>query len=119
VDLAKTDTVCVDDLASPDYGKVAPRSSLPAGTKGEAMSKEALYRRGLIIEAPADRTTKTGSCIFFHVWRGEDRPTAGCVALAEQDVAHLQAQARPDTVVAILPRGDLHRFAACLPSSAD
>jgi L,D-peptidoglycan transpeptidase YkuD (ErfK/YbiS/YcfS/YnhG family) len=119
LDLTQGDPICVDDLNSADYGRIADRSQLTPGAKGEVMAKEALYRRGLVIETPVDRAKRSGSCIFFHVWRGPDRPTVGCVALAENDVAYLQRAAKPGAVVAILPRTALFRYSACLPGSAD
>ena len=57
---------------------------------GEDMRKIDLYRRGLVVDYPTDRAARAGSCIFIHVWRGEGRGTAGCVALPEARVAALQ-----------------------------
>jgi L,D-peptidoglycan transpeptidase YkuD (ErfK/YbiS/YcfS/YnhG family) len=47
-----------------------------------------------------------GSAIFFHIRRGENKPSSGCTTLAEQDLVQLirwlRADARPR--YALLPK---------------
>lgn len=113
------ETLCVDDPASPAYNAIAPRRSLPQGTRGEDMGAEPLYRRGLVVDYPSDRASRAGSCIFLHVWRGAAAGTAGCIALPEARVAALQRFLTPDaSVIAILPEGTGDRFGGCLPRTA-
>ena len=42
-----------------------------------------------------------GSAIFIHVWRGPRRPTAGCVALARQDLLWIAPRIRHQTRLVI------------------
>lgn len=109
------DTVCVDEPTSPAYSTITSRKLVGPDVSGEDMRKVALYRRGLLVDYPTDRAARAGSCIFIHVWRGEGRGTAGCVALPEARVAALQEFAQAGAVIAILPRDALDRFAGCLP----
>lgn len=103
---------CVDDPLSPEYDHIVLR--LPPGTKGEDIAASRLYRRGLLVKYNGDRNTKSGSCIFIHVWSSERGRTLGCVALAEHDVADLQKRAAiGPTILAILPgpkAGDLLKY---------
>jgi L,D-peptidoglycan transpeptidase YkuD (ErfK/YbiS/YcfS/YnhG family) len=49
--------------------------------------KDGQYRFGVVIEYNMNPVISgRGSAIFLHVWRGPDKPTAGCVALSEPDV---------------------------------
>jgi L,D-peptidoglycan transpeptidase YkuD (ErfK/YbiS/YcfS/YnhG family) len=107
---------CVDDVRSPAYGTIVPRKVAGPAMSGEAMWTVPLYRRGLFVDYPANRSEKGGSCVFVHIWRGPTSGTAGCVALAEDGVKSLQAFAKPGSAaIAILPKAALARFAGCLP----
>jgi L,D-peptidoglycan transpeptidase YkuD (ErfK/YbiS/YcfS/YnhG family) len=111
----RDDTVCVDASSSPAYSTITSRKVVGPSVSGEDMRRIDLYRRGLVVDYPTDRAARAGSCIFVHIWRGEGRGTAGCVAMPEARVAGLQDFAIRGTVIAILPRAALDRFAGCLP----
>jgi L,D-peptidoglycan transpeptidase YkuD (ErfK/YbiS/YcfS/YnhG family) len=107
---------CVDDARSADYGAIVPHAPAGKAVSGEKMCTVPLYRRGLTIDYPLNRAEKAGSCVFVHVWRSPRSGTAGCVALAEDNVKALQEWAKPGTaVIGILPTTAFQRFAACLP----
>jgi L,D-peptidoglycan transpeptidase YkuD (ErfK/YbiS/YcfS/YnhG family) len=36
-----------------------------------------------------DPVPGAGSCIFLHIWRGSNEPTAGCTAMAESTILQL------------------------------
>lgn len=42
-----------------------------------------------------------GSCIFLHVWRGSGEATAGCVALARENLLEVLKEADADTYIRI------------------
>ena len=44
-----------------------------------------------------------GSAVFLHVWRGADRPTAGCVALSLENLLWVLAHWQADSRVIIQP----------------
>jgi L,D-peptidoglycan transpeptidase YkuD (ErfK/YbiS/YcfS/YnhG family) len=111
----RDDTVCVDAPSSPAYSTITSRKLVGPNVSGEDMRRIDLYRRGLVVDYPTDRAARAGSCIFIHVWRGEGRGTAGCVAMPEARIAALQDFAMQQAVIAILWRGALDRFAGCLP----
>jgi D-alanyl-D-alanine dipeptidase len=114
--LSPDDGFCVDDVRSSQYGEIVSRSVAGRSTSGEEMWKVPLYRRGLVVDYPANRTAKGGSCVFVHVWRSPMSGTAGCVALAEDGLKVLQEWAKPGAaVIGILPQAATERFAACLP----
>jgi L,D-peptidoglycan transpeptidase YkuD (ErfK/YbiS/YcfS/YnhG family) len=109
---------CVDDPSSPLYGRIVPRSTVGKKVSGEDMAAFPLNKRGIVISYPSNREAKGGSCIFVHVWGGDGVGTAGCVALPEARVEHLQdwVRKRRHAAIAILPASALARFKDCLPS---
>ncbi len=70
------------------------------------------YVQGFVIEHNAAAAPRGGSCIFAHVWKSPDTPTAGCTAM---DAAHMQSllawldpAARP--VFVLLPQAEHARL---------
>jgi D-alanyl-D-alanine dipeptidase len=107
---------CVDDTRSSFYGSIVPRAVAGKAMSGETMWTVPLYRRGLLVDYPANRYQKAGSCVFVHVWRGPQSGTAGCVALTEDGVKQLQSWAKRGTAaIGILPKAGFDRFQQCLP----
>jgi L,D-peptidoglycan transpeptidase YkuD (ErfK/YbiS/YcfS/YnhG family) len=113
--LVPEESFCVDDVRSTDYGRIVPHALAGKAVSGEKMWTVPLYRRGLTIDYPLNRAEKAGSCVFVHVWRSPRSGTAGCVALAEDNVKAMQEWAKPGTaVIGILPKAAFERFAGCL-----
>lgn len=118
VHLKKGEHFCVDDPGSPYYGAIVSKEKAGKGVSGEDMAVISLYRQGLFLDYPANRETKGGSCIFVHVWRAKNKPTVGCVALAEDDVKDLQRwSAAKVTVMGILPEKAWPELRPCFPGA--
>jgi L,D-peptidoglycan transpeptidase YkuD (ErfK/YbiS/YcfS/YnhG family) len=79
----------VDDPDSPQYNIWV--SGTPNAKSFEKMKrKDHLYKMGLVVEYNTDPIVKGGgSAIFFHIWRKPGSFTAGCVAMAEEDIAKI------------------------------
>ncbi len=84
-----SDDFWVDDVNSPNYNKWVHGD--PKAKSFERMHRpDPLYSAGVIVEYNTDPVVKgAGSAIFMHVWRSPDKPTAGCVAMAEANVLAL------------------------------
>ena len=94
-------SVCVDDPGSAYYNLVFDPDTLPESARGakdwnsaEAMRRDLahgdeLYRWGVVVRYNDERVPGAGSCIFLHVWRGPESPTAGCTAMAEEELLFL------------------------------
>ncbi len=115
----RSDTVCVDDSASPAYNTITTRDRVGPRVGVENMSRmQPMYRRGIVVDYPTDARARAGSCIFIHVWKTPATGTAGCVALPEARVEALQDFVAPGAAIAILPRTALGRLPGCLPDVA-
>lgn len=106
--------VCIDDPESARYGQVYQTSEDSILPSHEKMWETALYRQGLVVEAPVSQEARSGSCIFLHVWRDPGQPTSGCVAADGAVVRSLQEELNGHrAAIAILPRDAAARYAGC------
>ena len=76
----------VDDPSSRFYNQLVDTLSLEVKdwTSSEKMQREdELYHLGLVIQHnPIPAIPGSGSCIFMHTWRGNEKGTYGCTALS-------------------------------------
>ncbi len=84
----------VDDAGSPDYNKFVtipnPADPPPWFDKMKMRQGDFAYRGLVEIRHNADPPEPgAGSAIFFHLRRGENRPTSGCTTMAEPDLVRL------------------------------
>ncbi|MGD9784969.1 MAG: L,D-transpeptidase family protein [Hyphomicrobiaceae bacterium] len=109
--------VCVEEPTSRSYGRIVPGSTVEPGVRYDEMAKEALYRRGFVVDYPADGANEAGSCIFLHVWRRPDKGTAGCVGMEEADVTALRTwvSAKPSAIAILTPEAKSRFTPGCLP----
>ena len=98
--------VCIDDVTHPAYNHIVDAATTaPAWKSAEQMvRKDALYDVVVVVdfnnaEGTTPATPKAGSCVFLHVWRAADKGTAGCTAMARNNldvvVAWLDAAKHP------------------------
>ena len=84
---ANQELICVDDTGSLHYNQVLSLQNAAQPKSFEWMRrKDDLYKIGLVVEHNSAAVKGAGSCIFFHVRKSEDAPTAGCSAMREEDL---------------------------------
>lgn len=114
----------VDDAKSAHYNQVvSAKIETPDWTSAEEMRRDDdLYSRVVVVDhngGAADRVFGAkpipgrGSCIFLHVWRGPESPTAGCVSMSftNMDELTLWLQPSANPVIVILTHDDYRRLA--------
>ena len=84
----------IDDVSSPDYNRFVmiadPAKPPPWFEKGKMRHNDFAYRWLVEIRHNSDPPVAgDGSAIFFHIRRGENRPTAGCTTMAEENLVRL------------------------------
>lgn len=97
----------VDDSTSLQYNQWVT-GPVPGVSHEVLRRRDGLYRYAVVIEYNTDPVVAhMGSAIFMHVWRAADKPTAGCVAMAENDllkfIAWLDARQNP-VIILVDPR---------------
>ena len=83
---ATKDLLCVDDSSSKHYNTLVshPRD-MPKSY--ELMRREDhQYELGVVIAHNTQAIKQRGSCIFMHVYKSKDAPTAGCSAMSKEDI---------------------------------
>lgn len=84
---------CVDDPAAPAYNQLLkappqPGDGGPPWASAEVLRRgDDLYRYLIVVRYNMDRPRPgAGSCIFIHLHSAPGAPTAGCTAMAEEDL---------------------------------
>jgi L,D-peptidoglycan transpeptidase YkuD (ErfK/YbiS/YcfS/YnhG family) len=81
------DDIWVDDPQADDYNRWVKKSETRAASYEIMKRDDNLYKYGIVIEYNTSPVIKGyGSAIFLHIWKGESFPTAGCVAVSEEDI---------------------------------
>jgi L,D-peptidoglycan transpeptidase YkuD (ErfK/YbiS/YcfS/YnhG family) len=117
------DDYCIDVVASPLYNRIVDAKTVGAAAiagSTEPMRRDLhldgdqLYRIGFVIEHNPRGQAAAGSCIFAHVWRSPNAPTAGCTAMADAALERLLAWLEPDAepLFVLLPVPEYERLRA-------
>jgi L,D-peptidoglycan transpeptidase YkuD (ErfK/YbiS/YcfS/YnhG family) len=82
--------LCIDDSHSKHYNTLL-KSTHPEHFKSfEYMKRQdRLYALGIFVGHNQQQTKQAGSCIFIHIQRGENSPTAGCTSMKEETLFKL------------------------------
>ena len=84
---SQEDDIWIDDIHSADYNRWVKKDTTRALSYERMKRDDNLYKYGLVIEYNTNPVVKGhGSAIFFHIWKGENLPTEGCVATAENNI---------------------------------
>jgi len=100
--------ICVDDSLSKNYNKIVELNQSKKPKSFEWMKREDnLYQYGLVIAHNAQAKEQAGSCIFFHIRKSKDAPTAGCSAMKKEELLTLLKWLDPTKKpqVVQIPRG--------------
>jgi L,D-peptidoglycan transpeptidase YkuD (ErfK/YbiS/YcfS/YnhG family) len=107
---------CVEDVRSKYYNQIVDANEVKM-TSWERWSElrraDGLFRWGVVVRQNGpDTKTGAGSCVFLHIWRGYRQPTAGCTAMAieqiQETVRWLDPAAQP--VLVQLPDSEYQRL---------
>ena len=122
---ATENKVCIDDINSRFYNNIVDLSVVrnKDWKSYEKMRRhDDLYRLGVVVDYNTSPTIKgNGSCIFLHIWRGSQKLTAGCTAMAtkvmKKLVSWLEIEKKP--ILIQLPQKEFERMNKnwCLPAT--
>ena len=82
---ASENLICVDDSNSNFYNQIIEANG---GEKSfEYMKRQDhQYELGIAVAHNSDARAKRGSCIFLHVKKSQDSPTAGCTSMTLEEI---------------------------------
>jgi hypothetical protein len=114
--LVQGNSFCVDDPTSSLYGKIVSKSVAKLVKSSEDMSATPGLKRGMIVDYPARRGAKAGSCIFLQVAEGDSAGTNARIGMPEARLTVLQNWSTQGfTAIAIVSEEAVPRFKSCLP----
>jgi L,D-peptidoglycan transpeptidase YkuD (ErfK/YbiS/YcfS/YnhG family) len=77
----------IDDPQSDDYNKWVTMKSPPTVSHENMKRNDDLYKLGIVVQYNTKQVVKgNGSAIFVHIQRAPGSPTAGCVAMPENNL---------------------------------
>jgi hypothetical protein len=83
---ATTDLLCVDDSNSKHYNTILHKPSDHPKSYEVMRREDAQYELGVVVAHNSEAKMYRGSCIFMHVYKSKDAPTAGCSAMHLEDI---------------------------------
>jgi L,D-peptidoglycan transpeptidase YkuD (ErfK/YbiS/YcfS/YnhG family) len=93
-------TYCVEDARSIYYNQFvdSTRVTPPSWEQWSQMARaDGLFEWGVVVQQNAPEIQRgAGSCVFLHIWRGPNRPTAGCTAMAKDHIQETLRWLNPD-----------------------
>jgi len=99
----------IDDVRSKHYNQIVDDRTVACDWTGPETMIPSIgcYKLGAVIAHNPHNKPGLGSCIFLHLWQGENVPTAGCTAMSEQHLHQiltwLDPQANPCLVQLVQP----------------
>ena len=93
IDYLKVDSKhkCVDDSNSRHYNQIIKedKNGRDYYSYEDMLRDDNLYEYGVVIDYNSEQKKGAGSCIFIHVQRDDRSPTAGCIAMAKEDMVFI------------------------------
>ncbi|ALT00460.1 hypothetical protein AT746_13170 [Lacimicrobium alkaliphilum] len=109
---------CMDVNESAYYNQIVDASIVgeeavegsSEGMRRDLHYGDELYRQGVFVAHNPQNVPGAGSCIFLHLWRGDDKPTAGCTAMPGEVMDELirWLDADEDPAMVLLP-GEVYK----------
>ncbi len=95
----RSTTYCVEDPRSAHYNQLIDATKVTPNTWeqwSEMARPDGLFKWGVVVEQNFPEPQKgAGSCVFLHIWRGPNRPTAGCTAMQESKLVEVLSWLQP------------------------
>jgi len=106
---------CIEDNSSAFYNQIVFDNTQvnPDWDQDDRMMRDDnLYDWGIFVEHNESKIPGKGSCIFIHIWRGADKPTAGCTAMSKKHLTQLVYWLDPMKApqLALMTEGDYDRL---------
>jgi L,D-peptidoglycan transpeptidase YkuD (ErfK/YbiS/YcfS/YnhG family) len=105
----------IDDPNSRFYNRIidpVPGTGKDWNSAETMLRPDGLYRWGVFVDHNWQQIPHGGSCIFLHIWSGPGRGTAGCTAMAEDQMESLTRWLDRDKhpLLVQLPEAEYHRL---------
>ena len=108
-------TECVDDVKSSNYNRIVNRNQVGNfdwKSSEKMLEIGAQYDLGVFVEHNSEKQAGGGSCIFLHIWKDSSSGTAGCTAMARENMETVLywLDAKKNPVLIQLPAADYKKL---------
>ena len=108
-------TECVDDVKSSHYNRIVNRMQIGNfdwKSSEKMLAVGAQYDLGVFVEHNSEKQAGGGSCIFLHIWKDANTGTAGCTAMARENMETVLywLDVKKNPVLIQLPTGDFKKL---------
>lgn len=109
--------ICVDDSNSPFYNQIITQNGDEKSFE-YMKRKDKQYELGIVVMHNKNAIKRRGSCIFLHVQREENAPTAGCTSMKLSDIQRVVNWIDKDKnpILIQIPKSSAHEVAKLYPS---
>ena len=83
---ATKNLICVDESIHKNYNQIIEMPQVKPKSFEYMKRKDAQYELGIVVEHNKIQKENAGSCIFIHVQKHNDAPTAGCTSMTYKDL---------------------------------
>ncbi len=83
---ATKDLICVDDSTHQNYNQIITMPTKKPKSFEYMRRDDAQYKLGIVVEHNKGQKVQGGSCIFLHVQKHPDAPTAGCTSMRYEEI---------------------------------
>lgn len=86
---ATKELICVDDSNSDLYNQIITMPSVKPKSFEYMKRDDKQYELGIVVAHNQSNIKQRGSCIFLHVEKAEDAPTAGCTSMSLENIKNI------------------------------
>jgi L,D-peptidoglycan transpeptidase YkuD (ErfK/YbiS/YcfS/YnhG family) len=84
-----SEDICVDDSNSSLYNSLITMPPIKPNSFEYMKRQDDQYKLGVVVDYNPDKIAHNGSCIFLHVQKELNHPTAGCTSMEYEDLYKL------------------------------
>jgi len=86
---ATKELICVDDSKHKNYNQIINMPEKKPNSFEYMKRDDHQYELGIVVEHNKDQIKQRGSCIFMHIEKFENAPTAGCTSMKYEDIKRI------------------------------
>ncbi len=83
---ATQNLICVDDAKHKNYNQIIQMPNIQPKSFEYMKRQDKQYELGIVVQHNSIGKKNAGSCIFIHVQKHKDAPTAGCTSMKYEDL---------------------------------
>ena len=115
---ADKNLICVDDSGSKFYNQIVKMPKTPPNSYENMRRDDNQYKLGIYVEHNKQQVKDAGSCIFLHIQKSKNHPTAGCTSMRIEDIQKITSwlDIKKNPVLIQIPQSSLEEIKRLYPT---